>query len=146
MYDTILLPTDGSEAVAGAIDHAIELAQASDATLHVLYVVDTGAMVAVPEVESRTIQGVLEDAGEQAIADVRERARENDVDLVTVIERGRVHRKIIDYANDHDVDLIVMGTQGRSGLDRVLLGSVADRVIRQAGRPVLVKRSPSEAE
>ncbi|MFB6218321.1 MAG: universal stress protein [Halobacteriaceae archaeon] len=140
MYDDILVPTDGSEGVQRAIDHGIDLAALTDATVHALFVVDTAEATAVPDAEWLTVEGALEEAGERAVADVADRARERGVDVTTEVRHGAPHEGIVAYADEHDVDLVVMGTHGRSGIDRVILGSVTENVIRETERPVLVQR------
>ena len=142
MYDRILLATDGSEAVEPAIDHAIELADHCDATLTVVNVVDASAAAAVPEAQAFTISDILEDAGEEAIVAVTDRAEAMGIPVESEVRHGRAHVEILEAADEIGADLIVLGTHGRSGIDRVLLGSVASRVIRQADQPVLVKRGP----
>lgn len=139
-----MLPTDGSEGVAGATEEAVGLAASHGATLHALYVVDTSAAAAVPEAETVTLQEVLESAGHEAVGAVEDRASADGVAVQAVLRHGPVHRRIIEYADEADVDLIVMGTHGRSGLDRLLLGSVTERVVRQADQPVLVTRLGDE--
>ena len=143
MYERILLATDGSEAAVPAIEHAIELAVHTGATLHIVYVVDQSAAAAVPEAQAYSITDLLEEAGNQAMDDVIARVDERDVDYETDIRYGSAPNEIIAAADEADVDLILMGTHGRSGLDRMLLGSVADRVIRSANQPVLVQRGVS---
>lgn len=140
MYDHILVPTDGSDGVEAAVDHAVELAAATDATIHGLFVVDTTDTAAVPDPQWITMEEALEEAGERAVADVATRASRRDVDAVTALERGTPHEEIVAYAEERGVDPVVMGTHGRSGIDRVLLGSVTDNVVRRADQPVLVKR------
>lgn len=140
MYDDILVPTDGSEGVQEAIDHGIDLAALAGATVHGLFVVDTTDAAAIPDPQWVTMEETLEEAGQRAVDDVRERARARDVEADTEIRRGTPHDEIVAYAEETGADLIVMGTHGRSGIDRVLLGSVTDNVVRQADRPVLVKR------
>lgn len=140
MYDDILVPTDGSEGVQRAIGHGIELADLADATVHALFVVDTADLATIPDLEWTTIEAGLEEVGERAVADVERRALEQGVEAVTAVRYGTSHEEIVAYATEWDVDLIVMGTHGRSGIDRVLLGSVTDNVIRRADRPVLVRR------
>ncbi|MFB6092911.1 MAG: universal stress protein [Haloquadratum sp.] len=146
MYDNILVPTDGSPATDAAIDHAIELAEQYDATLHALYVVDTGAYSSL-EMGSEIVAEALEDEGSQAVEDVKSRADAAGVDVETSVETGVAHRNILDYVDDHDVDLVVMGTHGRTGVGRFLLGSVAEKVVRGSAVPVMTVRSgESEGE
>lgn len=140
MYDDILIPTDGSEGVQRAIDHGIDLASQTDATVHAMYVVDTGDAVAIPEGQWLTIEETLEETEEEAVADIEDRARQQNVDVSATVEYGTPNKDIVRYAEENDIDLIVMGTHGRSGLDRVLLGSVTDNVIRRSETPVLVQR------
>lgn len=136
MYDTILHPTDGSEASMAAADHAIELAAANGATLRLLYVVDVGSLAA--DDFSGVLLEDLERTGQAALDELVERAEAAGVDTVTAIETGNPHREIVADAEASGVDVVVMGTHGRTGLDRFLLGSVSERVVRTAGVPVLV--------
>ncbi|RQG99639.1 universal stress protein [Natrarchaeobius oligotrophus] len=146
MYDTILVPTDGSPVAETAIEHAVDLAATYDADVHALYVVDLDAMgVAVgAEQIDRFRQGdfgdlpELEQRARDAVSGVSRRAADRDVDVTEAIVAGSPHRKIADYADDNDVDLIVMGSAGRGGVRRVLLGSVAERTLRTTDIPVLV--------
>lgn len=144
MYNDVLVPTDGSEGVQRAIDHGIELASLTNATLHGLFVVDTADATAIQEAQWLTMEEALEEAGKEALEDIEGRANQQDVDALTAMRHGSPHEEIVTYAEEEDVDLIVMGTHGRSGLDRVLLGSVTENVIRQAETPVLVKRIEEE--
>ena len=145
MYERILVPIDGSETAAAAADHAIELARAFDAEIHPVYVVETNVGPTTGLVD---VLEALEEAGEEAVEAVRERAAEAGIDRVDGgVLRGTPHRAILDYADAHDVDLIVMGTHGRTGLDRYLLGSIAERVVRLADVPVLtVRRAEAEGD
>ena len=138
MYDRILLPTDGSRGTNRAIDQALELAAQTGAELHVLFVVED--LPYAPEMMDGEIEARLRVIGEEAIEEIRERAEDKDITLETAIEEGVPHRSILEYTEENDVDLIVMGTQGRSGLDRYLLGSVAERVVRGSKAPVLTVR------
>jgi len=146
MYDRILVPTDGSPSIQSVVDHARELAAVHDATLHGLYVVDTGSFATLP-VES-TWDGVTEmlrEEGELALSEFTERA--GDIPVETAHRDGNPSSEIVEYAREHDCDTIVMGTHGRGGIDRLLLGSVAERVVRAAPIPVVtVPISESEAE
>lgn len=150
MYETILFPTDGSDASLRALDHALELAGTYDATLHVLYVVDTsypyGDFDGVG-VDLTPVFEALREEGERTIETVEERAGEAGVDVLgEPREDSVVHRAILGYADEVDADLIVMGTHGRRGLNRWLLGSVTERVVRAASAPVLTVRTGGERE
>ncbi|WP_049985429.1 universal stress protein [Halobellus rufus] len=143
MYDSILVPTDGSPASEGAVGHAIELAKQYGSTLHALYVVDTGAYSAM-EVGSDIVVEALREEGEQAVARVAEEAEAAGVDVETAVETGIAHRSITEYVDDEGIDLVVMGTHGRTGVGRFLLGSVAEKVVRTADAPVMTVRSETE--
>ncbi|WP_255193679.1 universal stress protein [Natronobeatus ordinarius] len=141
MYRRILLPTDGGEATDDALEHAVDLAGQYDAELHVLYVVD--ASVVTGDIEVGTIVEEFESAGEHILEDVAERAHEAGLErdrITTKLARGTPHRTILEYTADQDVDLIVMGTHGRTGIGRYLLGSVTERVVRLADVPVVTVR------
>ncbi|MFP4589902.1 MAG: universal stress protein [Halobacteriales archaeon] len=139
MYEVILFPTDGSGPGDLALDHAVDLAEAYGARLEVVSVVDTGVGTEAGVVD---IYASLEDAADRAIADAVERARSAGLDDVrgTVLQ-GTPHRAILEFADERDVDMIVMGTHGRTGLDRYLLGSVTEKIVRLADVPVLTVRT-----
>ena len=144
MYDTILFPTDGSRASMEALDHAVGLADTHGATLHALYVVDTsypyGDMDGLA-VEWDSVLDALRQDGERAIAGVEERAAAADVPVVgSIVEESVIYRAILDRAAEIGADLIVMGTHGRRGPAKWLLGSVAERVVRRASIPVTTVR------
>lgn len=140
MYDDILLPTDGSSGMASVIDHAARLARAHDATLHALYVVDTASLTDVPmEASMEGVSQALRQEGETALEQT-ERLAPEDLSVETDIIEGSPAREITAYASENPADLVVMGTHGRSGVDRLLLGSVAERVVRSSPVPVLTVR------
>lgn len=145
MYDTILVPTDGRPGVEGAIDHAVRLAELSDATLHVLYVIDRDVYSAYPGdeyVDEREgLEHALEQVGEEAIDEVRERAATRNVEVLGTVRHGVPHEEILELADDEDVDLVVMGTRRRPDEYRQVLGSVTHRVSQVTDRPVMVVKS-----
>ena len=131
--ETILVPTDGSDCSAVAAAHAVTLAEATGASLHVVHVVDLGVL---PVDGSGALLDELQQAGQHALESVIDRAE--DVSSVQAsLLSGSPHSAIVDYAEDESVDLVVMGTHGRTGFDRYLLGSVTERVVRLSDRPVL---------
>lgn len=134
MYRNILVPTDGSRGSATAVGHAIDLASQYDATVHALHVVEDSGIAAFGRSE---IQRDLRERGERLVEAVRDRAGNRDVDCETAVVSGSPPERIVQYASENDVDLVVVGTHGRTGVRRYLLGSVAERVVRTAPVPVL---------
>ncbi|OAQ52604.1 UspA domain-containing protein [Natrinema mahii] len=130
----VLLPTDGSDGAAVAVDWGLALAAAFDAMTHAVYSVDTRRFS--PQAEPGEILADLERPGEDALESVRERARERGCSLTGTIATGPPARVVLDYADGNDIDLIAMGTHGRSGLERHFLGSVTENVVRNAELPV----------
>jgi nucleotide-binding universal stress UspA family protein len=136
MYDRILLPTDGSGPSDAARDHAISLAATYDATLHVVYAIDDDALRAA-RIDSDVVVAGFEEEGARLTEEVATAAAEAGVACETAVLHGRPATVITDFAADHDMDLIVMGTHGRHGVQRILLGSVTERVVRTSTVPVL---------
>ncbi|MFB1066300.1 universal stress protein [Natrinema sp. H-ect4] len=133
-YENILLPTDGSEGAAVAVDWGISLADSFDAMVHTLFSVDTSRIPATPTPSD--VLTDLEQTGEQALDEVRTRAKDAGVSVTGLVASGPPTRVIMQYVDDNDIDLVVMGTHGRSGLPRHVLGSVAENVVRNADVPV----------
>lgn len=146
MYEHILIPTDGSDTATVAVDHAVDLAKRHGAQLHALYVVDIDAvnLGLGSEQVDRIRQGnfgemtELKAKAEGATGAVASVASEHDIDVHEAIRVGAPHEVIADYADSNGIDLVVMGSHGRSGVKRALLGSVTERVLRSTHRPVLV--------
>ncbi|MFK8212643.1 universal stress protein [Haloferax volcanii] len=137
MYEHILVPTDGSEGTMQAIEHALELAGA-ESTIHVLSVVDQRVYLAAGGDQQDAVIQSLRDDAVQAVERYAEKC-EGKASTTTAVRDGVPHRVILDYADEHDVDVVVMGTHGRTGRDKLTsLGSVTERVIENAKRPVLV--------
>lgn len=140
MYRSILYPTDGSEQAHTALEHAIDLANTYDASLHVISVVDVRVGTDASLVDVTTS---LEESADRWVTNDVETARAAGLeDVERAVVQGTPHEAILAYADDRDVDLVVMGTHGRSGLDRYLLGSVTEKVVRLADVPVLTVRVP----
>jgi len=136
----VLVPTDGSTASEDAIEHAIDLAAKYGATLHALYVVDAGTYSSL-EAAADVVADELRAEGTEAVEAIAAQAEDAGVTAETAIETGIVHRSIVDYVDNEDIDLVVMGTHGRTGVGRFLLGSVAEKVIRTADAPVMTVRA-----
>ncbi|WP_336336160.1 universal stress protein [Haloarcula brevis] len=147
MYDAVLVPTDGSEGSATAAEHAIDLAQRHDASLHALHVLETEQVVdQIPDFEDSSIFDRLADAGQGAVDDIRSQAEDAGVGPVeTAVEQGVPREEVVDYVRDHDIDVVVMATEGRTGPSRELIGSVTESVIRASPVPVLAVKVGGEA-
>ncbi|WP_248910327.1 universal stress protein [Halocatena marina] len=148
MFDQILISTDGSKAVKPAVDTAIELAETHEASLHILYIVDqpttvSGTGEGVPGLDN--LLDALRKKGKDATSEIAARANDRGIETTTAVRQGRPHDDILTYANENDIDVIVIGTHGRTGVKRALLGSVTEAVVRQSEIPVLtVHRDPEE--
>lgn len=141
MYDCILVPTDGSTEGERAVEYAIDLARTHDATLRAIYVVNAASYGGLPmETAWDGISDALRDEGQAAVDRVEELAEERGVRVDTAVLEGSPSRVIVDEAQPEKCDLVVMGTHGRGGIDRLLLGSVAERVVRSSPVPVLTVR------
>lgn len=140
MYQQILIPTDGSDGAKNAVYEGIRLAELTGATVHGLYVIDTRDYNTLPESKWLTLEDELEATGETALEAVRTETDAVGVDVETTIAKGIPHEEILHYADDHNVDLIVMGTHGRTGFNRFLLGSVTEKIIRQTPIPIHIVR------
>lgn len=154
MYENVLVPTDGSEAAESAVEDAVDLAAKYGATVHALYVVDveaTNLALGTEQVE-RVRRGELDEMPEvkakadEATGYVADVAAEHGVAVEEHVRAGSPARAIRTFVEDNDVDLVVMGSHGRSGLSRVVLGSVAEKVLRRTRLPVLVVDAKERVE
>jgi nucleotide-binding universal stress UspA family protein len=140
-YERVLVPTDGSPAATYAAEHVVEFAAALDATVHVLSVVDDTALGL--DVRSTIAETESEQAANDAVDDVVTAAEERGVtDVVRHVDHGSPADVIRDSIDADDVHLVGMGTVGRRGTDRILLGSVAEKTVRTAPVPVLTVAQP----
>lgn len=137
MIRTIVIATDGSSSVQRAISVALDLADRFDAGVYVLFVVDDGDVAGAPTAIRRDFRQALVERGEAAISSVQ---AETDRDVTSVVRSGRPAHEISRYAVEVDADVVVMGTRGRHGEHRYLLGSVTEHVIRSCPVPVLTVR------
>lgn len=140
MYDQILVPTDGSEGSEIAFEQALDLAKTYSATVHLLYVVEP---VAVSSVQLEMLEEELRRRGEVVLQELAGRAKSQEVTAITELRSGRPAEEILEYVDENEMDLVVMGTHGRTGLDRYLIGSVTEKVVRLSEKPVLTVRDPT---
>jgi nucleotide-binding universal stress UspA family protein len=142
----ILVATDFTETSNRALDWAIELAAPLGASLTVMHAYEIpivgfpdGALIATADIAAR-----ISDAARAALEGTVEQRRGRGVPLEAVLREGVAWEEINSVADEKDADLIVIGTHGRRGLARALLGSVAENVIRTARRPVTTIHGPRE--
>ncbi|MFB6073867.1 MAG: universal stress protein [Haloarculaceae archaeon] len=149
-YSNVLVPTDGSDLAERALEEALRIAGLTDATIHVLFVVDdakiaelasecgTDTVTFDADVDSLFERFVA--TGTHALEDLRDAAAEHGVAVTAGIRKGLPRDEILAYAEENGNDLIVMGTHGRRGLERYVLGSTTESVLRRSPVPVLVVR------
>lgn len=148
MYKKILLPTDGSENAKRAAEHALKIGSRSGADILVLNVVETPRFSGIRSVDKTELKKELEREGQNAFDDylnmlveIKDGGKcQKDVKLDLKFEEGSPADKILETIDEESVDLVVMGTSGKHGINRFLLGSVAENTMRSAKCPVLVIR------
>jgi len=144
---TILVPTDFSDASVAAQEYALGLADAFQSAVHLLHVVqDPYVQPWAAEAFGVSLAGVLERWEQDARAQLEQIAGAGDPRVTCVTRVGHPFVEILEYAGEAQVDLIVMGTHGRGPVAHMLLGSVAERVVRKAPCPVLTVRPKGEAQ
>ncbi|WP_423999392.1 universal stress protein [Haloarcula salina] len=137
MYESVLIPTDGSADMDAVAEHGVALAVQFGAEVHALHVVDDRAYGSVPDDVKQRVEETLTADGEDATKAVAQRALDAGLDATREVRWGNPPAGIVAYATENDVGLVVMGTHGRTGYDRYLLGSVTEKVVRVAPMPVL---------
>ena len=137
MYQDLLLATDGSEATRRATEHAVELADSLEATLHIVSVSEDG-----PHSTENRDQLRSDPEGEavQAAEEAEETAAGRGLEVTTTVRHGVPQEEIVEIAETESIDMIVVGTHGRTGLDHVITGSVAEEIVRHAPVPVVTVR------
>ena len=141
----VLVPVDFSEPSRSALRYALSLSKPFKAEIHLLHVVQ--ALVFPPDVEvveTATVAARLNEEAAKRLSAWALEAAEEGVVVVKDLRIGGPYNEIVDAATETKADLIVMGTQGRSGLGRLFIGSTAERVVRHAPCPVLVVREHAE--
>ncbi|MBK9710751.1 MAG: universal stress protein [Kouleothrix sp.] len=128
MYKRIMVPLDGSDLAQTALPHALEMCRAFGATLVLLHVRDAR-------------QGSAE-ASRRYLEYTRRSYANTDLSIELAVREGPVAEAIVQAAGDEQIDVVVMATHGRSGLKRVVYGSVAEHVLRVSAKPVLLVRVP----
>ena len=145
VFSKILVPTDGSEYTKSAIEKAVELAKVTGSSITALYVLDQTIFVNMPLDSAVTnTYTLLRKEGDSAVSYVKELFDENGIPCDVKIGEGSPVKYIVECSKDFD--LIVMGTLGRTGFSKLMMGSVAERVVRYSNCPVMVIRAPEDVK
>jgi len=143
MLKKILIATDGSETSMRAAENAVSIGKKTGATVTAVYVVDVHRLAqlpgyaAMPGIKDNLMELMFTEGGE-AEAEIEDMARDAGVAYERVVAEGDPGEEVLTLCRDPGFDLIVLGTIGKSGLKRFLLGSVAEKVVRHSHVPVLV--------
>ncbi|WP_254810575.1 universal stress protein [Natronosalvus amylolyticus] len=139
MYDTILLPTDGSDNAQLATEHALSMADRHDAELHVLYVAEKTRDDPVQKGLEEKLAEEL-NKGKDIVDDVENQATNENITTETVVEQGVPRTTIENYAAENDVGLIVIGSTGADSVAEQLLGTVSKYIVNEAPADVFIVR------
>jgi nucleotide-binding universal stress UspA family protein len=134
----ILIPTDGSDYSMRAAEQGVSIAKMLDAQIIVVYVIDTIVLDQIKVTERETVEQELKEDGKRYVKYVIGLAEKENVKVTSILAKGVPFEQIVHLAKEQNIDLIVMGTYGRRGAERILIGSVAERVIEYSSCPVLV--------
>ena len=145
IFRKIMVATDGSELVKKAVDTAIEISKLGQTKLYAVHVIPLGDFYSsMPlSIDAEWIKDMEEHLrieGEEAITYVENAGRAANVEIEPVILEGNPANEIVDFAEKNDIELIVMGTHGITGIPRFLLGSIAENVVMHSKKAVLVVR------
>ena len=138
VYKKILVPTDGSEFAKKAQKQALFLANVCGAEIIAISVTENNFISGLPsDDEVYQLNQILKERSEENLEEF-DKLNKNDLKITHVIKEGLPAKVILEVAKEEDVDLIVMGSSGKSGFDRFIMGSVADKVVNSAKCAVLV--------
>lgn len=142
LYKNIVIATDGSENSGKAISCGIKIAKLSGATVYAIHVVDTPSAVSeIWTAGKDLIHEMMIRDGKKILSETRKIIEDSGVEVKDVLLNGHPGEEIIRFAENNNMDLIVMGTLGATGLEKFLMGSVAEKVVRFSKIPVMVVRS-----
>lgn len=147
-YRKILIATDGSKNARNAADSGIEIARLSEAKVYVAYVIDTSSYASIPMDMKweETMYEQFDRLGHEALTHVENAAKNAGVEVESVLLKGHPAEELTEFAEKEGIGLIVLGSHGKSGIERFLLGSVSEKVVRNSNISVLLIRSKEEGE
>ena len=147
VFKKILFPTDFSVASDYAMSYAISMAKRYKAKFFLLHVVDTTYDISgfyIPHISAEKLMQEMEEAAEKKLTNISSAISRRIKAREIVVKSGIPHKEILKFAKDKGIDMIIMGTHGKAGLDHLLFGSTTERVLRQASCPVLTIRPPKD--
>ncbi|WP_292377640.1 universal stress protein [Methanosarcina sp. UBA289] len=144
----ILIATDGSETAKEAADFGMEMVGCSGAKVYAVYVIETTPYRSVPldQIWSKETLDEFERVGHEATSYIEKIGKSVGAEVESRVLKGNPAEKILSFAEDNNIDMIIVGSLGKSGYERVLVGSVSDKIIRHAKVPVLVVRERHKSE
>ena len=138
MYKKILVPTDGSEFAKKAQKHALFLSKVSGAEIIAISVTENNFVNGLPlDDEVYQLNQILKERSEENLKEF-DKLNEDELKINHIVREGSPAKVILEVAKEENIDLIVMGSSGKSGFDRFIMGSVADKVVNSAKCAVLV--------
>ena len=137
LYQKIIIATDGTEYARKAINTAVSLSKLTDAKLYGVFVSDV-SHITPTSVEWELVAENIKREADMALAYVREKAAAENLNFEAVNLSGSAAQEIVQYANHINADLIVVGAAGKKAFERLLLGSVSEKILRNAKQQVLV--------
>ncbi len=141
----ILFPTDFSEGSAQALQYAVEFAKKYGAKLyilHVIYDMAKGSGLYVPHVSMDQLYKDIQEGAKKELDNFGVELLDGMKNVERVVMTGVPHHEIVEFANKNKIDMIIIGTHGRTGIDRILFGSTASQVVHNSPCPVLTVRVP----
>jgi nucleotide-binding universal stress UspA family protein len=148
-YKKIMIATDGSDCANLAIEKGIELARLSGGTVYAVYVMSTAYLTTMDSGAYsfvdinpywERIREALKNQGQQAVNYIKELGEAKGIKVESILLEGYPSDELIRYAEENKMDIVIMGTLGKTGVDRILLGSVAGNLVRHSKIPVMVVR------
>jgi nucleotide-binding universal stress UspA family protein len=143
MYQTILLPLDGSPVAEAILPQVVKLVSALKSRL---ILVRVSRSYTLPGLDPSGAQIEAVQQAQSYLEDIQKRLADQGIESEIHVPYGDPAWKILEICKRHDLDLIAMSTHGRSGLGRWVMGSVAEKVVRHSDKPVLLMRSPERGD
>lgn len=135
MYETVVVGFDDSPHARSGLSRAIELARGLGASVHVVTVVESTSSPMTFDIGD---VGEINQAAEELVSQIVETVAVDGIEITGMVRRGKPHTELMDYADEVDADLLVVGQRGGDGLETALLGSTADRLTRVSEIPVMI--------